>query len=464
MSILLRFITAVPLLLLFSLSADAVGSAGTLAISSGADTVCGISFRMLPRTVLCVNISESASTNSPYLLLPNVSVDSVSAGTSLFCALKSCRRVFFCENGDPVNRMRVYMGSWSLSDLTVGETQVAALDTSAHRIRWWRKEGVFPSSVHGQYSSLTSGNDVTCAITTKGRVNCWGPLANAMQDAFSGSTMISIVAGHLHMCGLDISGFVICQGSNSSGQSFAPHGFPFEFTGFALGSNHTCAIKQPRGTAVCWGGPKGAHLYTPVNLTSFEFLVAGGTLTCGLMSKSYGVVCWESDWSKSSVRTVLLRILPGICVSDRDECKCGIYPESRKLCAGTGVVCQRCYLIPLPSELEKIGKVWKVEVAVGTIGYGISVCGVVYIMWFVFCKKKVHIDNQIRREIAPAVAISTISSGSSNSESDTNEELFHLPSTDNGRLVSSRRMRMPQTLELHRVPSTLNSDNGSQLE
>ncbi|KAJ3687635.1 hypothetical protein LUZ61_017296 [Rhynchospora tenuis] len=335
----------VPLLFFY---ADAVGSAGTLAISSR--TICGISASTLPRTIYCTDIDESIST-MPYLVYPNVSFDSVSAGTDFFCGLKSSRKVFYCWNGNPVNRKRVYRGSWVLSDLTVGETQVSAIDRSGNEIRWWRKAGLFPSSVLGNYSSLTSGNNFTCAITTNGTITCWGPLAGALQAGFSNYSMTTIVAGDSHMCGLDDSGFVICQGSNSSGQSYAPTGSPYEYTRFALGSNHTCAIMQANYTAVCWGSNGGAQLYQPLNGTTFEFLVAGGNLTCGVTTHTRSVLCWGSDWTNVSVRKLSLpMILPGICVADDgEECNCGSYYNSRSLCAGTGVICKRCgHLIPPP--------------------------------------------------------------------------------------------------------------------
>ncbi|KAJ4779351.1 Serine/threonine-protein kinase [Rhynchospora pubera] len=365
MRIMLGLFTALAVVPLFFFYAGAVGSAGTLAISS--NTVCGISATTLPRTIYCTDIDESVAT-TPYLVYPNVSFDSVSAGTDFFCGLKSSRKVFYCWNGNPVNRKRVYRGSWVISDLTVGETQVSAIDRSGNEIRWWRKAGLFPSSVLGDYSSLTSGNNFTCAITTNGTMTCWGPLSNY--------TMSTIVAGDSHMCGLDSSGLVICQGSNSSAQCYAPTGSPYEYTGFALGLSHTCAIMQPNYTAVCWRNYGEAQLYQPLNGTAFEFLVAGGNLTCGLTTHTYSVLCWGSNWTDVSVRKLSLpMILPGICVAGGgDECDCGTYPESQRLCKGTGVICQRCdfrkpippspppALAPIPSKSKKTSMTgWKLD-------------------------------------------------------------------------------------------------------
>jgi serine/threonine protein kinase len=378
-----------------------VGSAGTLAISSGTGTVCGISASSLPSAVYCTNISQSVST-SLYQVLPTVSFNSVSAGDAFLCGLKSGGKAFFCWDGDSSSVKRVYNGSSVITDLTVGEAQVSAFDPSGNEIRWWRRADLFPPSVPGNYSSLTSGNNFTCAITINGTVSCWGPAGSVVQANFADYSMTEIVAGDYHICGLNSSGFAICVGSNSSGESYVPAGSPYEYTRFALGLTHSCAIKQPNGTAVCWGGPGGTRLYTPVNDTSFEFLVAGGNLTCGLTTNNYSVLCWGSNYGDVSVRPLPLpRILPGICVvGGEDKCNCGTYPDSGNLCAGTGVICQRCdfpnpstapppALAPAPSE-SRIHTAWKVYAIAGTVGFFIGLCTVAYGLLLICRRKKVH--------------------------------------------------------------------------
>ncbi|KAJ3687634.1 hypothetical protein LUZ61_016798 [Rhynchospora tenuis] len=396
MSIMLGLFTTLAVLPFLFFSTDAVGSVGTLAISLGTSTVCGISAYTFPRIIYCTNISESVPT-SPYQIYPNVSFDYLSASTAFLCGLKSRKRVIFCWNGNPVNTKQVYRGPWVLSDISVGETHVSAIDHSTNEIRWWSNAGLFPSSVLGNYSSLTSGKNFTCAISSNGKVTCWGPLSSAMQYSFSKYSMTTIVAGDSHMCGLDTSGFVICKGSNSLGQSYSPPGLPYDYTRFALGSSHTCAIKQPKATAVCWGGSNGAHLYTPLNDTSFEFLVAAGNITCGLASAEASILCWGSDWRTVSVRTLSLpKILPGICVAEgSDECKCGFFPNSGNLCAGVGVICQQCdslwiqqllhpELFPLPSESKR----WKVEDLVGLVFLFVGACGITFSLSIILFRKE----------------------------------------------------------------------------
>ncbi|KAJ3687630.1 hypothetical protein LUZ61_016794 [Rhynchospora tenuis] len=412
MSVVLKFFAALAVVPLLFFSADAVGSTGTLAISFGTGTVCGLSAGTPSGTIYCTNISDSVPTS--YQVLQTVSFNSLSAGSAFLCALKSSAEAFFCWNGDSSSLKRVYNGSSVLSDLTVGEAQVSAFDRSGNEIRWWRNAGLFPAaSVPGNYSSLTSGNNFTCAINTNGTVICWGPQGTDMTARFSNYSMTTIVAGDAHMCGLDNSGFVVCQGSNSSGESYAP-GSPYEYSRFALGLSHTCAITERNGTAVCWGGSGGTQLHTPLNGTTFEFLVAGGNLTCGLTTSNYSVLCWESDWTKVSVRKLdLPRILPGICVADGGgECNCGTYPDSENLCNGTGVICQRCdfpnpitpspppAFPPMSSKSKKVGIGWKVYAIVGSVGTFLGLCAIAYFMWVICRRKKVH--NSVIPTIAPA--------------------------------------------------------------
>ncbi|XP_020107676.1 LOW QUALITY PROTEIN: putative serine/threonine-protein kinase-like protein CCR3 [Ananas comosus] len=307
----------------------ALGSASTLAIAYGSATVCG---------------AEPLS--------PNLSFDSVSGGRDFLCGLRSGGAAFFCWNGvggggaGPPRPKRVYNGPDALAGLAVGVDQIAAVDRNASRIEWWRGGAQFPRSVPGSYRSLTSGDGFSCAIAGNGTVGCWGPRGGAIQALFSNLSMASIVAGDSHVCGVDAAGFLLCRGSNASGQSDPPRGSAFEFSGLALGSNHTCALRRPNNTVLCWGGFGGgpaANNHTPANATEFALVVAGGNLTCGVTTSNFSVVCWRSDWRNSSVTTLPLpTILPGICAAQQSDCNCGIYPDSGPLCSGSGVVCNQC--------------------------------------------------------------------------------------------------------------------------
>ncbi|KAK8970905.1 putative serine/threonine-protein kinase-like protein CCR3 [Platanthera guangdongensis] len=228
--------------------------------------------------------------------------------------------------------------------------------------------------------------------------------------------MMSIVAGDSHVCGITISGFLICRGSNSSGQLNAPSGSAFEFSGLALGVNHSCAIKQPNGTVLCWGGGAGGGRFSPANDTMFETIVAGGDLTCGLSTANFTLLCWKADSSANPLVTVLPlpKIIPGICVLSENSCKCGVFPDSESLCSGSGVICKSCSpplaspaTAPhspdsLPSS-SKISKGWLAFAIIGSVGSLAGLCTILYCIWKgIFRHKKVH--NSVQPTIAAAAA------------------------------------------------------------
>ncbi|XP_072961467.1 putative serine/threonine-protein kinase-like protein CCR3 [Typha angustifolia] len=427
-------VTAV-LVLLFAVS-DATGSAATLAITHGAGTtVCGVAAGTAPRTVYCTAVSASlAGPTNP--LLPNASsFASVSGGRDFLCGLRSDGAAFFCWRSSDLIPKRVYSGRATLADLAVGEDQISAVDLNATAIRWWRGGRRFPSYVSGTYRSLTSGNGFSCAISGNATVRCWGPRGDGIQTAFANLSMGSIVAGDSHVCGLDTAGILLCKGSNESGQSNAPSSSAFEFSSLALGSSHTCAIRQPNGTVVCWGGGNGSSgVYLPFNSTAFEFIVSGGNLTCGLTTVNFSVVCWGLNGGNSS-NTLLLslpRILPGICAADEHSCNCGVYPDSQSLCSGSGVICSRCGLggpspsppaSPPSSTSKRVGKGWVAFGAVGAVGGFAGVCTIVYCLWIGVCRQK-----KIHNSVQPTLAATAGNGASNGANSGAGPKVSRLPS------------------------------------
>ncbi|OAY74281.1 putative serine/threonine-protein kinase-like protein CCR3 [Ananas comosus] len=413
----------------------ALGSASTLAIAYGSATVCGVAAGTSPRSVYC---SAAGGGRGAEPLSPNLSFDSVSGGRDFLCGLRSGGAAFFCWNGvggggaGPPRPKRVYNGPDALAGLAVGVDQIAAVDRNASRIEWWRGGAQFPRSVPGSYRSLTSGDGFSCAIAGNGTVGCWGPRGGAIQALFSNLSMASIVAGDSHVCGVDAAGFLLCRGSNASGQSDPPRGSAFEFSGLALGSNHTCALRRPNNTVLCWGGFGGgpaANNHTPANATEFALVVAGGNLTCGVTTSNFSVVCWRSDWRNSSVTTLPLpTILPGICAAQQSDCNCGIYPDSGPLCSGSGVVCNQCgsgaaqpppppppppppqsASAPSSSSKKRVTKGWLAFGIVGGVGCFAGACTLLYWLWRGVCgHKKVH------NSVQPTIAAASRSGGGAN--------------------------------------------------
>ena len=87
------------------------------------------------------------------------------------------------------------------------------------------------------------------------RVHCWGnsDVGTEIERQFGNLTMLNLVVGESHACGLTTSGDLVCKGSNGSGQLDDPFNPAFEFSALALGANFTCSNNQRNGPVTCWG-------------------------------------------------------------------------------------------------------------------------------------------------------------------------------------------------------------------
>ncbi|KAJ0979352.1 hypothetical protein J5N97_014826 [Dioscorea zingiberensis] len=420
-------ITAV-LAFVFS-GADALGSAATLSINSGA--VCGVLAGTSPNSISCSRVAAAGFEWSPsFPLFPNVSFSSVSGGRDFLCGVRSGGRNLLCwfttGNATGTPPAKRVSNKTFITSLTVGEDHIAALGENGTRVFFWRGDASFPREYPGLFRSLTSGRGFSCAIDSNGTVQCWGSRGKEIEEAFRNISMSSIVAGDSHVCGFTAVGAIICKGSNVSGQLNAPVGAPFEFTNLALGVNHSCAIRRNTSAALCWGGGgggDGGRALRPIGNTTFEFIVAGGDLTCGIVSANLSVVCWSFKLSSDDLTVAIVplpQILPGICLADQSSCSCGANTNSQSLCSGNGFICKQCPISPIspppppppppqpspppsppPAESRKKSKWNYLFVTIGAVGGFAGVCTVAYLLFTRVCRrKKVH--NSVQPTIASA--------------------------------------------------------------
>ncbi|KAG4964702.1 hypothetical protein JHK82_038916 [Glycine max] len=337
------------LLILSSLSpSHALGSAATLAVTSSA--VCGVVASEPTRRIACYRHGEVVA------VAPNVSFSTISGGRSYFCGLRSGNYSLLCwDTLSAFQSKRLYNnGTVLFENLALGDSQVCATVVGAGKASCWRTNAAFESpSGSDRFDSISSGSGFSCGVL-KGsdRVRCWGvgSIARKMESEFRNMSMVSLVAGESHVCGLNSSGYLVCRGSNNFGQIDVPEGGALEFSGLALGVEHTCAIRRSNGSVVCWGG-RGLFEDNVTKGVSFEVIVSGSNFTCGLTTNNFSVICWGPGWDNGSGYEIPLPpILPGPCVQSPCS-ECGIYPQSASLCSGYGNICFEYYTFyRTPSE------------------------------------------------------------------------------------------------------------------
>ncbi|XP_054818324.1 putative serine/threonine-protein kinase-like protein CCR3 [Prosopis cineraria] len=408
--------------LLSPTAVTSLGSASTAAVVYGTGTFCGIVAGEPTQRILCYQNDQTLP------VLPNFSFQAVSGGRSFFCGLLSGGLTLLCwDTADsyiPFQPRRLYYSATvSLTDLTVGDTQVCARELNTGTVRCWRgKDGnghEFPSPNEDlNFRGVTSGCGFTCGIL-KGNnsVHCWGQresIRNEIQRQFRNLSMSSLVAGESHVCGLTTDGVLVCKGSYNTGQLNVPFSSPSEFSSLALGGNFTCAIRSRNGLVMCWGGINRSEIESDmIQNVSFESIIAGLDYVCGLMTGNLSVICWGPGWSRrrlnNSHRADLLlplgMIIPGPCV--KDSCSsCGTYPNSEVLCYGSGRICYSCQTenpiaVPLPippqpspsspnSSAPPAGirntRERLIFLVLGSAGAFVGLCSVLFCLWFGTCR------------------------------------------------------------------------------
>ncbi|PON78972.1 GPCR kinase [Parasponia andersonii] len=414
---------------------DALGSGATLAVTDSG-IVCGVVASEPWQRVICYRRGGGQTID----VFPNVSFSSISGGRSSICGVRSGGYSMLCwdnlssENSSSVTTQRVYFNNTvRLDNLAVGDSHICATLFGKGAVKCWRDDSTFklPSELD-LFVSISSGSGFSCGILRESfRVRCWGSgtIATEIEDGFGNMSMASIAAGGSHVCGLNTTGFLVCNGKNNSGQLNAPPLVsPFEFSRLSLGATHSCGIRG-NGSVDCWGGG-GLFSVDDTKGVPFELIVSGLDFTCGLTTRNFSILCWGPGWSNVSLSAPNLelplpKILPGPCV--QSPCgNCSIYPLSQELCFGTGSICQPCVTpilttpipapppLPLPasppvsppppSPSRALRKGLLAFAIVGSVGAFAGICTVIYCLWTGVCfgKKKIH--NSVQPTITRAAS------------------------------------------------------------
>ncbi|KAM5556684.1 putative serine/threonine-protein kinase-like protein CCR3 [Rosa sericea] len=451
--------------ILFTLPfSHALGSGATLAVSYATGAVCGLVSGQPTQRIVCYRRGQTISVE------PNISFSSISGGRTSLCGLRSGGYALLCydnllfQDSDFVSKRVYFNDTVELENIAVGESHICATVVGSGAVKCWREDdGTFqlPSGSE-QFGSISSGSGFSCGISKNGsRVRCWGTntsMATEIENGFRETAMASIEAGAYHVCGVNVTGSIICRGNNDSGQLNAP---PGPFSGLAVGAKHGCAIRASNQSVICWGGG-GQFGSNVISATSFQVIVSGSNFTCGLTTSNFSIICWGPGWPSSEVEGELGlgEILPGRCVQSSCS-ESGIYPQSQKLCYDSGNICNpwKPILVPTlppspsisppaesPSRALKTGLL--VFCIVGSIGGFSGICSVIYCLWMGGCfgQKKVH--NSVQPTITRA--------GSSNHGNTSNNSPPSRSATI--RRQSSRIMRRQRS-----GPSSKHTDRAEEL-
>lgn len=181
-----------------------------------------------------------------------------------------------------------------------------------------------------QISDIVVADTHICVLFNSSSVQCWGDDRDGQLGTHSTSTALrrpkgnnqyelnfvnAIAVGYEHMCAIDLSGNVICWGSNNAGQIGNPSAnfnrSIWRVPGLsgvialAAGSGHTCSVQSNQQVA-CWGnnffgqsGGTALGYATPnhiANLHRVVSLAAGLGHSCALTSEG-AIFCWGANQS-----------------------------------------------------------------------------------------------------------------------------------------------------------------------
>ncbi|KAG9456975.1 hypothetical protein H6P81_001483 [Aristolochia fimbriata] len=376
-------------------------------------------------TVICALIPSNDSGHSylncasspdwvsvPVLSLPGVPLLALAGGAGFVCAHTEplsnknasirCWR-FAGDGGGAAFRgrasKRVYSGP-AMDELAAGDAYFCGVEAGSGGLECWQWRGFRPPPDLRNLTGIAVGGEFVCGLSSPdGNVRCLGPDSEVTAASPPGNRYVAVSAGARHACAISSQGRLQCWGPGSP--SPAPFG---EFRALASGGNRSCALRLNNGTTVCWSsGDDDFRLPEGLEAEQFVAIHGQGGLFCGVSAGNYSLICWgtQISGSNSNYYRVFDRVLPGACRTTA-SCPCASsLPDSGNLCPFGSVICLPCppilresYLPSAPqsptpaSGRRGLSRTNVAFLIVGTVGSTVALAVASYFLVLRFCLRK----------------------------------------------------------------------------
>ncbi len=186
----------------------------------------------------------------------------------------------------------------NLADFALGGHNICVVDTDGNLecTTRFEPEIYLPPDDGTLYSSVSSGDAHSCAITQSGELRCWGMNNFGQLDApTSAVDFVSVETSEVHSCAIDANMQAFCWGLNTNGQTNVPE----PNTGFVsleLSAIVSCGTKES-GETVCWSSVENVTNNIPENPAYTDLAIGEGadpSQACGVTEDGL-IDCWFSN-------------------------------------------------------------------------------------------------------------------------------------------------------------------------
>lgn len=156
----------------------------------------------------------------------------------------------------------------------------------------------FPST-NECVDDLVAGSRHTCALTSAGKVRCWGDNGSGQLNVPS-SKFKAVAVGGSFTCGIRTDGFVQCWGDTSYWNFPTPN---VQFSQIDAGPSHVCGV-DTASKVRCWGYSGYSRIVGTPTTSGWASASAGAQHSCGI--KTNGArECWGYNqwWSGAAANT-----------------------------------------------------------------------------------------------------------------------------------------------------------------